>query len=110
MLEFFNVFSINLLLRSIFAGLLFEMAQRGSFVGSRDGNGFPIDGNVITRALLIGVLIYVIYRSMVYPFFEWFQNSEVGLAIFINIQILSPNALGRRMEGQRTRSAQPSNN
>jgi len=69
--------SLGFLLRSLVAGSFFVL----SYLSATDGIGAIITGqssitelNAIQLALLSGITMYVLHRSLIYPFFEQFFN------------------------------------
>ena len=85
-------FSIPFLLRSVFSGIFFVLSY---YVSSRNPLEFArIDGSTMLSvalpvALFAGVAAYGIHRSLLYPFAEWFFDSNRGKAWRKRIPLIS---------------------
>lgn len=85
---------IGFLLRCLFAGAYFVVAYQFTSSGS---NAFvKLDSSAVLSvalpvALLAGVTIYSLHRSVVYPLIEWFLNSDVARGWRQCAPLISPN-------------------
>src|SRR5271170_6257056 len=70
-------FSISFLLRSFFAGVFFVLSYRMAEQGLKNAleiNSKDIFTIGLLFALVAGVTVYGIHRSLIYPIIEWFFN------------------------------------
>src|SRR5271156_4210449 len=70
-------FSISFLLRSFFAGVFFVLSYRVAAEGLKNAleiNSKDIFTIGLLFALVAGVTVYGIHRSLIYPIIEWFFN------------------------------------
>jgi hypothetical protein len=70
-------FSISFLLRSFFAGVFFVFSYRVAEEGLKNAleiNSKDIFSIGLPFALVAGVTVYGIHRSLIYPIIEWFFN------------------------------------
>ncbi|HEX4265473.1 MAG TPA: hypothetical protein VH597_14150 [Verrucomicrobiae bacterium] len=73
--KFWESFSVGFLLRSLFAGTFFVI----SYSYSRANPYFNSDDILkvgMPFALLSGVIIYTLHRSLIYPWIEWVINTN----------------------------------
>lgn len=70
-------FSISFLLRSFFAGIFFVLSYQVAEQGLKNAleiNGKDIFSVGLPFALVAGVTVYGIHRSLIYPIIEWLFN------------------------------------
>ncbi len=76
--ELLKSFSIGFLLRGMFSGVFFVLAYCVATLG--DPKHFINSGNIFTVALPValvaGVIVYGLHRSLVFPLVEWGFNSN----------------------------------
>jgi hypothetical protein len=87
-----DTFSLGFLLRSGFSGAFFVLAVN---VASADGNAIanfePIASLsvVLVVAIVAGVSLYTIHRSLLFPLIEWGMNSHVALQLRSRMPLIS---------------------
>jgi hypothetical protein len=91
-----KAFSIGFLLRSVFSGIFFVISYS---VACHDPPNFEmIEGKSIffvalLVALFASVTAYGIHRSLIYPWIEWFFNSESVKALRQRIPLISTSTI-----------------
>jgi hypothetical protein len=106
-----QTFQFGFLLRSLFAGVFFVLSycmaagktNPLAILGADGGNVLAVG---LALALIAGVIIYVLHRSLIYPFVEWFLESEWSKRQRKNwCPLVGKNAIGtlaKRMHYQST--------
>ena len=77
-----KTFSIGFLLRSVFAGIFFVVSYYVAFYGL-DATVMKIEAKSISSpallvGLFVGVVVYGVHRSLIYPFIEFFLIPKLG--------------------------------
>lgn len=91
-----KAFSFQFLLRSIFAGAFFPI----SFKVANSGPSALLTLDVSTLltaglpiALLAGVNLYGVHRSVIYPCIEWLMNSTTAVRLRRALPLISPQTI-----------------
>ena len=89
-------FSIAVLLRSLFSGVFFVLSYyiaMHDVTIFKDGHFPDVSPDVLFVALFVGASGYAIHRALIFPFIEWFFNSETAKRIRTSWPLISDRTI-----------------
>ena len=90
-----KTFDIGFLLRSVFAGIFFVVSYSVACYGLEPTiiEAKSISSPALLVALFTGVVVYGVHRSLVYPFIEFFFDSDFGKACRNRLPLISNSTI-----------------